>query len=211
MRLRLIFIRYGIGYFLPRFSLHSLQIVGGVSLWFARAIIATQFFAASRFRMRKSVISLHLLQITNCYDVSFNITMDPNNNLNTLATCTTCTYKEDTSNYWTAVLYFKHPNGTFKRVRLKALYSCFVTADTIVSIRFPKRRDSSLEPLMVVWQCTTFLHTMVRKWLPSRRYELIYPALPQSYCRFLGFPNDRRRCSDALNESKLNWGKGSQF
>jgi hypothetical protein len=30
--------------------------------------------------------------------------------------CTTCTFSEDFSNYWTAVLFFKHPNGTYKRV-----------------------------------------------------------------------------------------------
>jgi len=33
------------------------------------------------------------------------------------ATCTTCTFSEDFSNYWTAVLYFKARNGTYKRVR----------------------------------------------------------------------------------------------
>lgn len=33
------------------------------------------------------------------------------------STCTSCIYKEDTSNYWTASIYFKSPeNGTFKRV-----------------------------------------------------------------------------------------------
>lgn len=32
------------------------------------------------------------------------------------ATCTTCTFAEDFSNYWTAVLYFRAQNGTFKRV-----------------------------------------------------------------------------------------------
>lgn len=31
-------------------------------------------------------------------------------------TCTTCAFSEDFSNYWTAVLYFKHQNGTYKRV-----------------------------------------------------------------------------------------------
>ncbi|RDL35287.1 Uncharacterized protein BP5553_07218 [Venustampulla echinocandica] len=33
-----------------------------------------------------------------------------------LSTCTSCTFAEDFSNYWTAVLYFKARNGTFKRV-----------------------------------------------------------------------------------------------
>ncbi|KAF2727986.1 hypothetical protein EJ04DRAFT_450258 [Polyplosphaeria fusca] len=49
---------------------------------------------------------------------SFNITMEP-----TLidppktSKCTSCLYKEDTSNYWTASIYFQSPeNGTFKRV-----------------------------------------------------------------------------------------------
>ena len=33
------------------------------------------------------------------------------------STCTTCTYSEDFSNYWTASLYFKSPeNGTYQRV-----------------------------------------------------------------------------------------------
>lgn len=34
------------------------------------------------------------------------------------ATCTTCTFSEDFSNYWTAVMFFKHQNGSYKRVPL---------------------------------------------------------------------------------------------
>ena len=33
-----------------------------------------------------------------------------------MSTCTSCQFSEDFSNYWTAVLYFKARNGTFKRV-----------------------------------------------------------------------------------------------
>lgn len=33
-----------------------------------------------------------------------------------LATCTTCNFADDFSNYWTANLYFKARNGTYKRV-----------------------------------------------------------------------------------------------
>jgi len=33
------------------------------------------------------------------------------------STCTTCDYSEDFSNYWTANLYFKARNGTYKRVK----------------------------------------------------------------------------------------------
>ncbi|PVH82274.1 hypothetical protein DL98DRAFT_620270 [Cadophora sp. DSE1049] len=47
---------------------------------------------------------------------AFNITMDPQNDPSSLATCTSCTFSEDFSNYWTAVLYFRARNGTFKRV-----------------------------------------------------------------------------------------------
>jgi hypothetical protein len=32
------------------------------------------------------------------------------------ATCTTCQFSEDFSNYWTAVMYFRAANGTYKRV-----------------------------------------------------------------------------------------------
>lgn len=42
--------------------------------------------------------------------------MDPSIDLPSASTCTTCKFKENKSNYWTAVMYFKHPNGTFTRV-----------------------------------------------------------------------------------------------
>ncbi|KAF9522947.1 hypothetical protein CPB83DRAFT_863686 [Crepidotus variabilis] len=51
---------------------------------------------------------------------AFNLTMDPANDLQALSTCTTCRFKEDKSNYWTATLYFKHPNGSFIRVNQMA-------------------------------------------------------------------------------------------
>jgi hypothetical protein len=50
---------------------------------------------------------------------AFNITMDPNIEPSSQASCTTCTFAEDFSNYWTAVLYFRARNGTFKRVPQK--------------------------------------------------------------------------------------------
>ncbi|CAG8977608.1 hypothetical protein HYALB_00011711 [Hymenoscyphus albidus] len=33
-------------------------------------------------------------------------------------TCTTCTFTEDFSNYWTATMFFKHTNGSYKRVQI---------------------------------------------------------------------------------------------
>jgi len=47
---------------------------------------------------------------------SFNTTMDPKKDMPGESTCTTCSFSEDFSNYWTAVLYFKARNGTYKRV-----------------------------------------------------------------------------------------------
>jgi hypothetical protein len=32
------------------------------------------------------------------------------------STCTSCSFKEDLSNYWTAVMFFKARNGTYKRI-----------------------------------------------------------------------------------------------
>jgi hypothetical protein len=59
--------------------------------------------------------SPHLHQIVG--GNSFNATMDPaTHDLPTESTCTSCTFSEDFSNYWTAVLYFRARNGTYKRV-----------------------------------------------------------------------------------------------
>ncbi|KAJ3502847.1 hypothetical protein NLJ89_g8703 [Agrocybe chaxingu] len=47
---------------------------------------------------------------------AFNLTMHPDNDLPKLASCTTCRFVEDKSNYWTAVMYFQHQNGSYSRV-----------------------------------------------------------------------------------------------
>ena len=47
---------------------------------------------------------------------SFNTTMDPEKDMTGESTCTSCSFSEDFSNYWTATLYFKARNGTYKRV-----------------------------------------------------------------------------------------------
>lgn len=43
--------------------------------------------------------------------------MDPKKRYSDEATCTTCQFAEDFSNYWTAVMYFKARNGTYKRIQ----------------------------------------------------------------------------------------------
>ncbi|KAF2108015.1 hypothetical protein BDV96DRAFT_625174 [Lophiotrema nucula] len=58
------------------------------------------------------VPSAHLHQIVG--GNAFNATMS--GDVGAKATCTTCSFSEDFSNYWTAVMYFKHRNGSYKRV-----------------------------------------------------------------------------------------------
>ncbi|KAK0636043.1 hypothetical protein B0T17DRAFT_587340 [Bombardia bombarda] len=47
---------------------------------------------------------------------ALNIFMDPKEDIGEKATCTTCQFSEDFSNYWTAVMFFKAKNGSVKRV-----------------------------------------------------------------------------------------------
>jgi hypothetical protein len=96
----------------------------------SHALMARQFATAAmlRFQCSQLVIdridplvqpgitpSAHLHQIVggNAFNVSMPaLELDPS----TAATCTTCDFSEDFSNYWTANLFFKSRNGTFKRV-----------------------------------------------------------------------------------------------
>jgi hypothetical protein len=57
--------------------------------------------------------SAHLHQIVG--GNAFNMTMT--GDVGERGTCTTCTFSEDFSNYWTGVMFFKHTNGSYKRVR----------------------------------------------------------------------------------------------
>ncbi|KAF2688399.1 hypothetical protein K458DRAFT_147516 [Lentithecium fluviatile CBS 122367] len=50
---------------------------------------------------------------------SFNVTMNIEKDMPKESTCTSCQFSEDFSNYWTATLYFKAKNGTYKRVGQK--------------------------------------------------------------------------------------------
>lgn len=45
---------------------------------------------------------------------AFNVSMA--GDIGNQGSCTTCAFSEDFSNYWTANLYFKARNGTYKRV-----------------------------------------------------------------------------------------------
>ncbi|KAK3381065.1 hypothetical protein B0H63DRAFT_196030 [Podospora didyma] len=62
-----------------------------------------------------AIPSPHLHQIVG--GNAFNASMDSTaHDLASTATCTSCVFTEDFSNYWTAVLFFKARNGTYKRV-----------------------------------------------------------------------------------------------
>lgn len=44
---------------------------------------------------------------------AFNVTMDPANDISKTSQCTSCSFVQDKSNYWTAVMFFKAKNGTY--------------------------------------------------------------------------------------------------
>ncbi|KAI1280279.1 hypothetical protein F5Y07DRAFT_396433 [Xylaria sp. FL0933] len=61
------------------------------------------------------VMSPHVHQVVG--GNSFQASMSPSSyDLVANSTCTSCTFSEDFSNYWTAVMYFRARNGTYKRV-----------------------------------------------------------------------------------------------
>ncbi|KAI8624137.1 hypothetical protein F5Y19DRAFT_480904 [Xylariaceae sp. FL1651] len=61
------------------------------------------------------MISPHVHQVVG--GNSFNASMNPaSHDLVAESTFTSCTFAEDFSNYWTAVMYFRARNGTYKRV-----------------------------------------------------------------------------------------------
>jgi len=59
-----------------------------------------------------NIPSAHVHQIVG--GNAFNATMK--GDIGEQASCTTCVYTEDFSNYWTAAMYFRHENGSYKRV-----------------------------------------------------------------------------------------------
>lgn len=92
---------------------------------YAHAVAAQQMirFGCSQLTVERldplvnpgSLISPHVHQIVG--GNSFNASMDPaSHDLVADSTCTSCTFSEDFSNYWTAVMYFRARNGTYKRV-----------------------------------------------------------------------------------------------
>jgi hypothetical protein len=123
--------------------------------------------------------SAHLHQIVG--GNGFNATMDPATDVSQRATCTTCSFSEDFSNYWTAVMYFKSRNGTYKRVP-----------------QYPNALLGDLKGGMTVYYLQESFNTN-----GNQKITAFKPVRPQSYFRkliheyqtnmcLLGLPHDRR-------------------
>lgn len=94
-------------------SPHVHQIIGGV------CIHRFTWIFLEAFSLQWNVIG-----ITLCWFILFQNSFKPdmrhpNHDLVAQSTCTTCQPSDDFSNYWTAALYFRARNGTYKRVPQK--------------------------------------------------------------------------------------------
>ncbi|KAI0021314.1 hypothetical protein F4780DRAFT_297984 [Xylariomycetidae sp. FL0641] len=88
------------------------------------ATAAMMRFQCSRLTVERldPLVTPGLIQSPHIHQVaggdSFNATMAPvDYDPSTESSCTTCSFSEDFSNYWTASLYFRARNGTYKRVK----------------------------------------------------------------------------------------------
>jgi len=70
--------------------------------------------------------------------------MSPTNDPSELSTCTTCTFTDDFSNYWTAAMFFHARNGTYKRVKqIGAVFSEAARGGGTTVYYFPPRNDTT--------------------------------------------------------------------
>ncbi|KAK6199895.1 hypothetical protein LQW54_009805 [Pestalotiopsis sp. IQ-011] len=130
-----------------------------------------------------NVPSAHMHQVVggNSFNASISpVSIDPP----TDATCTSCTYSEDFSNYWTANVYFKAKNGTFKLVPQVVNLGLGIKAGmTIYYIRGyqasakgfrmldgdPMNRDAAKVPMGLCWRCESNMQQ-------NHRSHVAYPA-----------------------------------
>ncbi|KAF5317617.1 hypothetical protein D9611_014866 [Ephemerocybe angulata] len=90
-------------------------ITAALAIHGAQALIVSRALSSS---LRGWIRSSLLARLTGFapFQNAFNLTMDPASISPPSATCTTCRFVEDKSNYWTAVMYFRHRNGSYIRV-----------------------------------------------------------------------------------------------
>jgi hypothetical protein len=71
--------------------------------------------------------------------------MDPNDDPAERSTCTTSTFTDDFSNYWTAVMFFRARNGKYKRVKqLGALFHESARDGGITIYYMPPKNNSNI-------------------------------------------------------------------
>lgn len=71
--------------------------------------------------------------------------MDPDDDPAERSTCTTCTFPDDFSNYWTASMFYRARNGTYRRVQqLGALYHEEARGGGITIYYVPYRSDAPM-------------------------------------------------------------------
>ncbi|KAI0474954.1 hypothetical protein GGR56DRAFT_675132 [Xylariaceae sp. FL0804] len=107
-------------------QLPSLTTTAGAGVLLGAAGAAAQFnmlrFACSQLVVDRIdplvnpgfVYTPHLHQLVG--GSSLNTTMDPATHNQSLSSCTSCTFAEDKSNYWTAVMFYQARNGSYRRV-----------------------------------------------------------------------------------------------
>ena len=114
---------------------HQSAVTMKTSLFTVAAVLCVrqalaQFATAAMMRFQCSQLVIErldplvnpgMLQSTHVHQIvggnSFNATMTPvDYDPAEKSTCTTCSFSEDFSNYWTANMYFRAKNGSYKRV-----------------------------------------------------------------------------------------------
>jgi len=115
---------------------------------------------------------------------AFNATME--GDVGERATCTTCQMAEDFSNYWTAQLYFKHPNGSYHRVPVIPVQPLLGGSQgakaglTVYYTQFDLNKDN-----LGTQKITAFK--------PVPRCPPPLPVSSSSNTRVAGLPDDRRQ------------------
>jgi Domain of unknown function (DUF1996) len=105
-------------------KLATFAVIGGLPAIHAQTAARMLRFACSQLVVERldPLVSSGILGSPHTHQIvggnSFNATMTPVvYDLPTRSNCTSCTFSEDFSNYWTATMYYRAKNGTYKRVQ----------------------------------------------------------------------------------------------
>ncbi|KAI0024242.1 hypothetical protein F4780DRAFT_768894 [Xylariomycetidae sp. FL0641] len=162
-------------------QLPSIQTLAGLTLLAPNALALLRFSCSQLVVERLDPLinpgmvgSPHLHQVIGGNAFQPDMTPDSLPDIPSTASCTTCTFAEDFSNYWTAVLYFRARNGTFKRVPQKpnvgfeaasggltVYYTPSYTGGSVTAFKpgfrmivgNPENRDESKVPRQLTYTC----------------------------------------------------------